>query len=241
MGGYTAKADPDIALGLSRWSSSLKTHQDDVAGNERKLPTNTAPPEACLQGDALKAAAVAARSTTDGEVLAANVSGSQEGDIPAARIGHAAVVGSAQRTIILFAGQTPGDAFNGHCQKLADVHEGTLKDPSSATLVWRILSHPRSSAIADSLANDSTPNGVDSPENAPPPMAFHASCAASVQGNWAMLVHGGMDEKSELLGDLWALRLQSEITDGGRKNGGDNDGSRRPGFSWERLNPEGAG
>lgn len=99
----------------------------------------------------------------------------------------------------------------------------------------------------------------------PPPMAFFASCAAVVHGEWAMLLHGGVGEMAATtaadagqggeesegakakrvvtLADLWAFRLKRSA----EKNGlhahqqGHNSASDAAEFSWERLLPRGEG
>lgn len=108
----------------------------------------------------------------------------------------------------------------------------------------------------------------------PPPMAFHASCTACVpvSGSFgdpsgdkgsgesaggierAMLIHGGLNQTSELLGDLWAFfpgRLSSVDGEGGERGegapgngnvgsvGSNGDANRMA--RWERLLPEGEG
>ncbi|CAM9325983.1 unnamed protein product, partial [Laminaria digitata] len=78
------------------------------------------------------------------------------------------------------------------------------------TLVWRALSTgpPRDTNDAGGVGEALD---VDKPD-VPFPMAFHAACAASVRGKEAIVVHGGMNQSSELLGDLWALFPTSKPT-----------------------------
>lgn len=157
----------------------------------------------------------------------------QEGDVPLARLGHSAVV-SSESSIILFGGEA---ATDGHQSiKFSDVFEGTF-DGASTTVVWRSL-HTAAGGEGSlgAGANNagvgvaSTPGLELSPPIEPGPMAFHAFCAATLQGKWVMLVHGGIDDRSVMLQDLWALRLT-----------GKRDSNDAPGMSWARLVPQGIG
>lgn len=152
--------------------------------------------------------------------------------------------------------------------------------------MWRVLTFP-AKVQSPSEASTTTKNTGGSNGNGndkitelgaapiiPPPMAFHASCAACVPGSGsfsdpsgekgsgesgggierAMLIHGGLEQTSELLGDLWAFfpgRLPSVEREGGERgegaagNGGvgsvGSNGDANRMARWERLLPEGEG
>lgn len=243
-------------------------------------------------------------STAPGQVSAptlARITASQEGDVPTARIGHAAVTltkcpssspppsPSRFSSIFLFGGEAPTPSTSGSTDegsipllypKLGDVYEGTPKSPSGATMVWRLLSPPGmmqtprdepADAGGGRGGNGGNATTIDSDADVdvPPPMAFHASCAALVRcsnngggGDYsgdgssaaeeALLVHGGMDQSSELLTDLWAFfpsrlfKVASEETGGGGVRGegtsrivGNSGGDWATG--WEKLTPQGEG
>ncbi|CAM9945143.1 unnamed protein product [Scytosiphon promiscuus] len=270
-GSGTTTSDPDIALQLFSWSApSSSEHPDGVSKKGTTAATASAPAGTSLATRTFTTAPVA-------PVLKRLVS-SQEGDVPAARIGHAAVtlVDPASSTsirparIVLFGGEasnpTPassaedGSGYVVHL-KLGDVYEATAKCPSG-TLVWRalavhsaVLDTPREASTATAKVLGGVKNGLapieseDAPKE-PSPMAFHASCAAPVSSGGssgdtelAMLIHGGIDQSSKLLGDLWAffpgeVGVESEASNVGR--GGSRDcGGRAAG--WERLQTEGEG
>lgn len=201
---------PDISLGLCSWSLSGRPCLPSRGnGPNESIPTeNTVDEEAATV------------------TVLANTGACQEGDVPSARIGHSAIADLSRSTIILFAGESLIPSTNGSYPKLSDVYEGTPKEPSGA-LVWR--------ALIDSKVANAEGSNLQAPDT-PAPMAFHATCAACVRGERAMLVHGGMDEGMELLGDIWAFFLTTELGDGDHGKDGDTTG-----FSWERLVPEGAG
>lgn len=212
MGGLTSrKNDPDIALRMFTWSSP-----GCPIGNEGKQNGERENPEL---GTAIP--------------TLASMCASQEGNIPVVRIGHAAVVNSSGTAIFLFGGETHSTTTVRSSSKLSDVYEGTPKEPSG-TLVWRALIDP--GPMVTSADDEANPVGgkVSSPD-APAPTAFHAACACLVRGEWAMVVHGGLSQSSELLTDLWAFRL--------RRTEGSNAPDPPPtaDFSWERLLPEGVG
>ena len=138
----------------------------------------------------------------------------------------------AQPKIILFGGEACIRTDGGY-PKLSDVYEGSPREPSG-TLVWRALTGPpgetNNAEVVVGEADVVKPDG-------PVPMAFHAACAASVRDEEAIVVHGGMNQSSELLGDLWALFPRSRPGDTSHAHGDDNSET----FSWERLHPEGEG
>lgn len=276
-GSGASTSDPDIALACFSWSSSPHS-----SGEAQQQSCNSA----CNSNDAAAvddAVAAAAPSATISRKLPTSsvprsafgrVSASQEGDVPAARIGHAAVTlpSSSQRptassrptSIFVFGGEAsnPSTAHeNGSgrpvCRKFADVYEATPK-AASGTLVWRALTPARVPTPRDPTAIDAEPHvSLDYPA----PVAFHASCAACVSGTSgggssgterALLIHGGINQSSELLGDLWAFfpaRLSHAASNGrgGAGEGGDagrsvntnSNGDRTTG--WERLQPQGEG
>lgn len=235
MGGSTtSKEGPDVALGAYTLSRSN--------GPQGTTRTQTQPGESARtpEGSSINEAAAAVLATTpiaDGgsntadarAVLTRCNTVSQAGDIPTARIGHAAVVvDPAQPKIILFGGEACIRNDGGEYPKLCDVYEGTPTEPSG-TLVWRALSEPpRENHTPEVPAVGES----DVAPDAPVPMAFHAACAASVRGEEAVVVHGGMNQSSELLGDLWAFFPRSTLGDGDHGNGGES-------ICWERLQPEG--
>lgn len=228
----------------------------------------------------------------------ARITASQEGDVPISRIGHAAVTlvdpsrAPLLSSIYLFGGEAsnPTPARNG-CggspvyPKLGDVYEATPKS-GSAALVWRVLTlpdkvqSPPEASTTTKKTGGSNGNGNEAATElgaapiVPPPMAFHASCAACVPGSGsmrdpsgdkgsgdsgggverAMLIHGGLNQTSELLGDLWAFlpgRLSSADGGGGERGDGaagsgdvgsvGSNGDANRMARWERLLPEGEG
>lgn len=292
MGGSgTATSDPDISVGLFSWSSPSLSRaggrgeqHDGISKTKQTAATAPAPTGASLATRDITGSSVA-------PVLTRLVA-SQEGDIPAARIGHAAVTmvdpasssSSRPASIILFGGEasnptpatsTDDDSGSLVYPKLDDVYEGIPKAPSG-TLVWRALPFQRAVSETPREASPATTakvgggakNGVapiDSEDVplVPSPMAFHASCAALVSSSGksssnsigdaepAMMIHGGMDESSQLLGDLWAFfpARRSEGLPPGEKGAAEASDVGRRGSSgasvittgWERLQPEGEG
>lgn len=137
----------------------------------------------------------------------------QEGEIPRARVGHSIISGPLKSTILLFGGEATSHGW----QKLGGVHEGNPK-PDKEGMVWKDVS--RAPINAGQVTADNS-----EADTAPCPRSFHAACEAKINGTWAMIVHGGVDDRSMLLDDLWAYRVD---------NG---SGSGR----WEHLQAEGGG
>lgn len=250
MGGLGPTSnDPDIALGCLCWSwpspVGPEGHPGKTSGRQVCSPTLT-------------------RATP-----------SQEGDVPTARIGHAAVVlpssplaptpSSTSSSIFVFGGEASSPSAATCCgvesapaeyPKLADVYEGSPKG-ASGVLVWRALA-PAGVRSQRDLAETTESDAV---RDTPAPMAFHASCAASVRGSReadngggdsddiekVLLVHGGRDSHSELRADLWAFfpsRLSKLSLKGSERGQGDNDesnGGCGTATGWQRLNPQGQG
>ena len=225
-GSTTSKDGPDIALGAYRWSPSGGAHHQGTASSEGQ-PDKTRTPTA-EGGDTATASASAAVVLTSCKV-------SQTGDIPTARIGHSAVVvvhPAAQSKIILFGGEACIRADGGY-PKLSGVYEGTPSD-STGALVWRALEGPpQEKENVEAVVGEA---GGAEPDG-PVPMAFHAACAASVRDKEAIVVHGGMNQSSELLGDLWALFPKSKPGNSSQGHGVGNSEM----FRWEHLQPEGEG
>jgi len=137
---------------------------------------------------------------------------------------------------------------------LADVYEASPKG-TSGILVWRALT-PAGVRCPGGLKDTTESDPV---RDTPAPVAFPASCAASVRGSCeaengggnsdgieeALLVHGGRDQRSELLADLWAFfpsRLSKCLLQVGGEGGqeGNEDGCGTA-TGWQRLNPQGEG
>lgn len=272
MGGSgTTTNDPDIALGCFSWSSSPASA---VEGQRQLCDTDCSSRDAAAVTDHSVAAAPSATvlpiSSAQHVPVPAlvRVSTSQEGDVPPARIGHAAVTLTTSslrspplsrlNSIFVFGGEASNPST---CDedgsgppvypKYADVYEATPKATSGA-LIWRALSPPRAVSPRDPTIPDSEPHVAF-----PAPVAFHASCAASVcvggGGNSgsgterALLIHGGKNQSSELLADLWAFfpgRLSKVASNGGGAvveggDGGSVNSDQTTG--WERLQPQGEG
>lgn len=259
-GSATRKNDPDITLGSCSRSS--------LSGDGRTEPqqcNDTTISNATSANRSLVHAAVAVTNAAAAVASSKHIGPcSQEGDVPAARIGHAAVV-SPRSTIIIFGGEActpsppaPAPApVNGQSllPKLSDVYEGAPKEPSGTTIAWRALIDPAGSTIstggegkADSTGGRGMSTTTSTTRDTPGPRAFHAACSALIRGEWAMVVHGGVGEGAAgLLEDLWGFRLVGTGTrsnDTGHHELGDNDNdssSKKVDFSWERLIPDGTG
>ena len=278
MGGSgTASNDPDIALGCFCWSSP----QHPVGERRRQScvgACNNSSDSAAA--DHIVAAAPSATITPiryaspAPDPVLVRVTASQEGDVPAARIGHSAVTlpnpsprsppssRTTSTSIFVFGGEaanpsTADDNGSGPPShpKFADVYEATPKTPSG-TLVWRALTPPRVPAPRDPTTIDTEPIVT---HDFPAPVAFHASCSASVCGaeggnrsggtERALLVHGGINQSSEMLADLWAFvptRRSNASSNDGVVDGGDGSGaygnSNGDGTTgWELLQPQGEG
>lgn len=260
MGGSAAatdrRRDPNIFLDVYEctWSDPADTPPTEETGKE------------CGGGpDNINVAAEAADQTATAPVLAASTtlnraSGSlveitavdgvtQEGEVPPARIGHAAVVDSSRSAIFVFGGEVASISATASLPlfaKLSDVYEGVPKDSNlgrltGTTLAWRALAEPASSTSVSTVGDPTAAsNGKTSiavaEAQAPAPMAFHAACTASMNDEWVMIVHGGIDQTSRLLGDLWAFhrrRLGDQRADSSSGYRGE--------FFWERLVPNGQG
>ena len=254
MGGSgTATSDPDIALSCFCWAWPHPVGAEGRHGNAsgRQFPSPTL----------------------------TRVTASQEGDVPPARIGHAAVTlassalaptpSQTSSSIFVFGGEASGpnaascsedETAAATYPKLADVYEGCPKG-SSGLLVWRALTPTRVRSPPDSTE----PPESDVARDVPPPMAFHASCAASIRGSCdadsadgdgngtekALLVHGGRGHNSEMLADLWAFvpgRLSKFLLQGEGEGGqGDTENSKGGcgggvrATGWQLLQPQGEG
>lgn len=263
-GSGAANNDPDIALECFSWSSSSQCSGE----GQRQLCDNAGKGGGTATANhtiaAAPSATIAPVSSSTGPVAGPALvcmPASQEGDVPAARIGHAAVAlttsptSSGRPSILVFGGEAsnPGDPLY---PKFADVYEATPK-ARSGDLVWRALTPPRVPTPRKSTSIDTEPHIA---HDVPAPVAFHAFCAASVCGagdgdgssgtERALLIHGGMNQSSELLADLWAFfpgRLSSTASSGGgaTREGGDGasvnssyDGATT---GWNRLQPQGEG
>lgn len=242
MGGSTTSKDgPEIALGAYSWSPPNGPHGTTSTGAQIQPNETTSTPKkdhtAAAAAPVLKTTPVAEgesnTAATTTAVLTTCSKVSQAGDIPAARIGHGAVVlaaNPAQSKIILFGGEACIRNDNGEYPKLSGVYEGTPSEPPG-TLTWRALIEPSEET---KNAEPVVVGGSEAEPDVPVPTAFHAACVASVRGEEAMVVHGGINQSSELLGDLWAFFPRAKVGDGDHGHGGES-------FYWERLQPEGGG
>ena len=223
-GTATKRGDPDISLSVyNYWWSRPEIPPCESYGERQPDDNDSA---------RINHTAAAIRSSTARAEFATTYGAFQEGDIPPARIGQAAVVNPSRSSIIVFGGETTSAVAGVPFAKLSDIYEGVPKEPSG-TLVWRSL-----------LSGDERPDDGDggttcaAAAETPAPVAFHAACAVSIRGEWAMIVHGGVDQNTALLGDLWAFRYRRG--DVGRTDGaGSNEQTAE--FSWERLAPDGQG
>lgn len=262
-GSATRKNDPDITLGsyilLSLSGDGPTEPRQQCKGTtlSNAAGTNRSPEHVTI--GVTNAVAAVTNSKHTG-------ASSQEGDVPAARIGHAAVV-SPRSTIIIFGGEasTPPlsapaptlapdpvpTPVNGQSlpPKLSDVYEGAPKEPLGTTITWRALINPAELTIstggegkADATGGRGMSTTTPPTRNTPGPRAFHAACSALIRGEWAMVVHGGVgDGPAGLLEDLWAFRLVGAGTTSrvaGHHELGD---SKKAEFSWEHLIPDGTG
>lgn len=265
MGGSgTASNDPDIALRCFGWSSPRNSagtgQQQQFCHSACRSGDKAAADHAVAPAPSATIACIPSPSPAPGPVLV-RVIASQEGDVPAARIGHAAItltnpsfrapLSSTSALIYVFGGEAPNPSTADEdgpgprlYPKFADVYEATPK-ATSGTLVWRALTAPNVPTPQDPTAVDTEPHVA---YDFPAPVAFHASCAASVRGaERALLVHGGISQRSELLAELWAFfpaRLSSSNGAEAAGEGGDggsvhSNGERTTG--WERLQPQGEG
>lgn len=278
MGGSgTTSNDPDIALGCFSLSSSPHS----IGAGRQQSCTSTCNSSDSAAADHTVAAAPSATispiphaSSAPGPILV-RATASQEGDVPVARIGHSAVTlphpsgrsppssRSTSTSIFVFGGEAANPSTEDEdgpeppwYPKFADVYEATPKHPSG-TLVWRALTPPRTPTPRDPTTTDAEPHVA---HDFPAPVAFHASCAASVCGTGggnssggterALLVHGGINQGSELLADLWAFvpaRRSKASSNGGAVEGGDGGGSVNSDSNgdrttgWELLQPQGEG
>lgn len=215
-GSGTKTSDPDIALELFSWSSPCLSGAEGEKLHEPSSGTfdnsNAAEDKPVASAPASPATITSLGSSTPGAVSAptlVRVTASQEGEVPTARIGHAAVTltqppssppasSSRPSSIFLFGGEAPiasncadeGSRSPGY-PKLGDIYEGTPKGPSG-TLVWRSLTSsltqtPQNSTATEAIgASGNGGNVTTAPDiviDVPAPMAFHAFCAALVRGS----------------------------------------------------------
>lgn len=264
MGGSAAatdrKRDPNIFLNVYECTRSDPAYTPPPEGSEQECgggsdninvaveaADSTATSPVVAASTAINGASGSSNSLPGGLVEITTVDGvTQEGQVPPARIGHAAVVDSSRSAIFVFGGEVASTTVAASLPlfaKLSDVYEGVPKDSkpgrlSGITLTWRSLAEPASStsvsAVGDpTAASNSRTNVVVTGTHAPPPMAFHAACTASMNDEWAMIVHGGIDQNSCLLGNLWAFRRRIPSDQTADSNTGE--------FFWERLVPNGQG
>lgn len=211
VGGYSGEDGEDLAL--SAWDLASSQHTSPVLADGCDQSSD--------QYDGADHDEGSGASCASTRLAAATVR--QLGAIPPSRVGHSAVV-SPKSTIILFGGESATSGGRG--AKLSDMFEGTPRD-SSGTLTWRDI-HVPAKEKGEASAAPGAGTGVAPTE--PGALAFHASCSALFQGKWVMLVHGGVDERSVVRGDLWALRLTWP-------RGADCGSSTR----WVHLTPQGEG
>lgn len=223
-GSATRRTDPDIALGVCTWSSPACL-EEPSSGGEGQQHSNDNNSNTTTAADG---GGVAPTTTVTSIVY---TGAPQEGDVPSARIGHAAVVHTSRSAIVLFGGESASAAAGPSPTKLPGVYEGSPREPSGK-LVWRALIDPASGENTNLNTGE-----VASAHDAPTPLAFHAACVASVRDEWAMIVHGGIDGSSSLSGDLWAFRFRNED----KAHDHDKIGGDKAEFSWERLLPDGQG
>lgn len=257
------KRDPNIFLNVYECTRSDPADNPPLEGSERecgggsdninvaaKAADSIATAPVVTASTSLNRASGSSNSLPGGLMGITTVDGvTQEGQVPPARIGHVAVVDSSRSAIFVFGGEvasTTAVASLPLFAKLSDVYEGIPRDStpgrlSGTTLAWRALAEPAPStnisAVGDpTAASNGRKNVVVPGAQTPPPMAFHAACTASMNNEWAMIVHGGIDQNSCLLENLWAFRrrIPSDQT------ADSNSGYTRE-FFWERLVPNGQG
>lgn len=164
--------DPDITLELYSWASPPllrteggKQHHQPCSGTYEH---SNAGADGTVAPEPTSATTITLpASTAPGRAPAptlARMTASQQGEVPSARIGHAAVTltrpppsssslpsPSRLSSIFLFGGESPTPSTAASTDegykslvypKLGDVYEGTPQSPSGTTLVWRSLSPP---------------------------------------------------------------------------------------------------
>lgn len=134
-----------------------------------------------------------------------DMQGSHEGDVPPSLVGHTAVAGPDGNSVLVFGGQDPQGV------KTGDMYRGWVS-PGFESMTWRTIAlpppppavpvepHPPAKGKRKS---DHAIQEVPKSQT-PPARAFHCASQAEKDGQWCMIIYGGVSSSGQYLNDLWS-------------------------------------